>query len=115
MRDTVIVENEGRLGVAGNRAANNPIRNARSDDTKGMTHIKGLTKPSPRCTCPTCRISQALKTLDGATEEWLNDSEERSMAFAYLRDEVAAVASSPFGFFVRRRLRKALEVTDVRR
>ena len=57
-----------------------------------------------------CRVCDLLARFQSERKEL----EGRSLALDYLRGEVAGAARSPLGIFVRRRLRKALEVTGTR-
>lgn len=74
--------------------------------------------PKPAHECPTCYLSHslrviqvALERIDGATEGWLDDCQERDMAFYWLRDEVEAVLKQPWWKPSRRRLREAIRIT----
>jgi hypothetical protein len=63
------------------------------------------------CACPICVISRSLDALHDATDTWVEREGELEMAHAYLRDEVEAVLGSRLSLGVRRRLRRALEIS----
>lgn len=77
---------------------------ARLKPTERFAPVKGT------CQCATCRLSAGLRIVETAVEEWLDSSEERSMSYAWLADEVEAVLQQPWWRPNRKRLREALRV-----
>lgn len=58
--------------------------------------------------CNICKLARAIESVSAGFDALLNDSSERDMAHAYLREEIDAVVKLRRSFLVRRRLVKAM-------
>lgn len=62
------------------------------------------------CDCPICAAASSMRGLSAAHDAWVEQSGETEMKHAWLVQEVQATLRNPLAIFVRRRLKKALEL-----